>query len=254
MKNKIGWCNLTWNPVWGCLNCCPYCYAREMAKRFAIPMSKREVSHTGRVVFYGTEDVSLTKIRKFEPIFLESQFAQKFPKKSQRIFVGSMSEIYYWKDEWLEKVLEKVKLYPQHIFQFLTRYPEVYDRYIFPKNCWLGVTITREQDFGRGIPYLFVTSCNITFVSVEPILEYIGPRPFSNANIDWVILGAETGNRKGKIIPKKEWVESIVKYCRYKGIPVYLKDSLREICPVEIKEFPKEENKNVNHRSVEQKI
>ena len=177
-------------------------------------------------------------MKDFKPTYLKAQLDKKFPKKTQKIFVGSMSEIYYWKDEWLEKVLEKTKLYPQHIFQFLTRYPEVYDRYIFPKNCWLGVTITREKDFERGIPYLFVTSCNITFVSVEPILEYINPRPFSNANIDWVILGAETGKRKGKIIPKREWIEDIVNYCRYKDIPIYLKDSLKEIYPVEIKEFP----------------
>ena len=180
----------------------------------------------------------LSGLKDFKLTFLRAQFDKKFPQKTQKIFVGSMSEIYYWEDRWLEKVLEKVKLYPQHIFQFLTRYPEVYDRCIFPKNCWIGVTITREKDFERGIPYLFVTSCNITFVSIEPILEHINPRPFSNANIDWVILGAETGNRKGKIIPKKEWVEEIVNHCRHKDIPVYLKDSLKDIYPVEIKEFP----------------
>jgi protein gp37 len=138
--------------------------------------------------------------------------------------------------------LEKIKQYPQHIFQFLTRYPEVYDRHIFPKNCWLGVTITREKDFERGIPYLFITSCNITFVSIEPILEYINPGPFSNANIDWVILGAETGKRKGKITPKKEWIENIVDYCKRAKIPIYLKDSLKNIYLEEIKEFPKMES------------
>jgi len=175
---------------------------------------------------------------EFKLMFLYSQFEKKFPQKSQKIFVGSMSEIANWEDEWIKKVLEKVKLYPQHIFQFLTRYPEVYDRYIFPKNCWLGVTITREKDFERGIPYLFITSCNITFVSVEPILEYFNPVPFSNANIDWVIIGAETGNRKGKIIPKKEWIENIVDYCRKDKIPIYLKDSLKGIYLEEVKEFP----------------
>ncbi|GAI73724.1 unnamed protein product, partial [marine sediment metagenome] len=35
-----------------------------------------------------------------------------------------MSEIKYWKKEWVEKVIEKTKQYPQHIFQFLTRYPD----------------------------------------------------------------------------------------------------------------------------------
>ena len=239
MKNKIGWCNTTWNPVWGCNNHCEYCYARKIAKRFWAKMIEIERDyHFKKHQSWAWTGDQLRDLHDFLPTWLEAQFDKKFPKKTQKIFVGSMSEISYWEDRWLEKVLEKVKLYPQHIFQFLTRYPEVYDRHIFPKNCWLGVTITKEKDFERGTPCLFVTSCHITFVSVEPILEYISPRPFSNANIDWVILGAETGNRKGKIIPKKEWVEDIVNYCRYKDIPVYLKDSLKEIYPVEIKEFP----------------
>jgi len=239
MKNKIGWCNTTWNPVWGCLNNCEYCYARKIAKFRWKQMYEIEFNHYWRKhpTWAWTGD-HLFGLKDFKPTFLESQFNKKFPKKPQRIFIGSMSEIYYWKDEWLEKVLEKVKLYPQHIFQFLTRYPEVYDKYIFPKNCWLGVTITREKDFERGIPYLFITSCNITFVSVEPILEYINPGQLSNANIDWIILGAETGNRKGKIIPKKEWIENIVNYCKWNNIPVYLKDSLKDIYPEKIQMFP----------------
>jgi len=239
MKNKIGWCNATWNPVWGCNNHCEYCYARGIAKRFWKRMYMNEVNHYwGKHPNWVWTGDHLSGLKDFKLTFLRAQFDKKLPQKVQKIFVGSMSEISYWEDRWLEKVLEKVKLYPQHVFQFLTRYPEVYDRHIFPKNCWLGVTITREKDFERGIPYLFVTSCNITFVSVEPILEHINPGPFSNANIDWVILGAETGKRKGKTIPKREWIESIVRFCRDNDIPVYLKDSLKEIYPVEIKEFP----------------
>jgi len=240
MKNKIGWCNTTWNPVWGCNNHCEYCYARKIANLRYRQMTEIEFCHHWKIhPTWAWMGDYLSGLKDFKPTFLRAQFDKKFPKKAQKIFVGSMSEIYYWEDRWLEKVLEKVKLYPQHIFQFLTRYPEVYDKYIFPKNCWLGVTITREKDFERGIPYLFITSCNITFVSIEPILEYINPGPFSNANIDWVILGAETGNRKGKIIPKREWIENTVNYCKWNNIPVYLKDSLKDIYPEKIKMFPK---------------
>lgn len=250
MKNKIGWCNTTWNPVWGCNNrreCKKYCYARVFAKRFGRKRAKAEYKdyicdvNSGEDVYDVLRAVDLLeqRLKFFIPTFMDSQFYKKLPIKPQRIFVGSMSEIAHWENEWMTKVLDKIKIYPQHTFQFLTRYPEVYDRYIFPKNCWLGVTITREKDFERGIPYLFITSCNITFVSVEPMLEYINPGPFSNANIDWVILGAETGKRKGKIIPKKDWVENIVNYCKWNNIPIYLKDSLKNIYQEKIKMFPK---------------
>lgn len=57
----------------------------------------------------------------------------------------------------------------------------------------------------------------------------------------WVIIGAETGNRKGKVIPKKEWIESIVASCIENNVPIFMKNSLKEIWGEElIQEFPKE--------------
>ena len=241
MKNKIGWCDMTWNPVWGCRNHCEYCYARGIAKRFYKQIYKLEFRrHFERHPTWAWTGDYLSGLKDFKPTFLNAQFNKKLPKKPQRIFVGSMSEIYYWQEEWIEMVIEKVKQYPQHTFQFLTRYPEVYDNYIWPKNCWLGVTITKEEDKKRGIPYLFITSCNITFVSVEPLLGSVDPVAFSNANIDWVIIGAETGNRKGKVIPERRWIEDIVLYCTKNKIPLYTKDKLKDIYPHQLKEFPKE--------------
>ena len=56
------------------------------------------------------------------------------------------------------------------------------------------------------------------FLSIEPILEpiqlYVRP--------DWLIIGAETGNRKGKVIPERKWIEELVAT----GLPIFMKDSL----------------------------
>jgi protein gp37 len=241
MKNKIGWCSLTWNPVWGCLNHCEYCYARKIAKRFAISMAVNELWLTSNMDTISKEIDNLSnKLTDFIPTVLYSQFNKKLPTKPQRIFVGSMSEIYYWNDEWVKKVLEKVKQYPQHIFQFLTKYPDTYSKWLFPYNCWLGVTVTgiRElSDYHLKYYHRYIKKENIKFLSLEPFLSNI-PTDFLQF-FNWVIIGAETGNRKGKVIPKREWIEEIVNYCRETNIPVYLKDSLKEIYPVEMKEFPK---------------
>ena len=45
----------------------------------------------------------------------------------------------------------------------------------------------------------------------------------------YVIIGAETGNRKNKVIPKKEWVDDIVRQCDENEIKVFMKESLQEI-------------------------
>ncbi|MBA7577782.1 hypothetical protein ES708_19637 [subsurface metagenome] len=242
MKNRIGWCSMTFNPVWGCRNNCPYCYARAMAKRFWEKMLENEFYYYyyekehPNWVWTGLEG-EYAGIDKFRPVFLKSQFNKKLPKKPQRIFVGSMSEIYYWEKFWIEGVIKKIKLYPQHTFMFLTQHPEVYAKHLFAPNCWFGVTMIRNKPIERAI--CIPTKKGLKFLSIEPILEKIDIETIDDFEPNWVIVGAETGKRKGKIVPKKEWIEIIVDFCNRTGVPLYLKDSLKNIYPEEIKEFPK---------------
>jgi len=239
--NKIGWCDLTFNPVWGCLNHCEYCYARGIAKRFCKKMAELEYKNYCNA----NRDINImeTRLERFLPTFIYSQFKKKLPKKPQRIFVGSMSEIYYWNEEWIEMVIEKIKRYPQHTFQFLTKFPKVYYGRVFPENCWLGVTITKDNDFEKNDEWWgwFFNETNFTFFSFEPLLKPISTEWIGYSNVDWVIIGAETGNRKNKVIPKKQWVWDIVKYCDLNKIPVYIKDNLSKYYSQfkSIKEFPK---------------
>ena len=86
--------------------------------------------------------------------------------------------------------------------------------------------------------HIFTTTWDETrkiFFSIEPILEkiklYVIP--------DWVIIGAETGNRKDKIIPKFNWIEEILIAARIKRIPVFMKNNLSSVWNGElIQEYP----------------
>ena len=63
--------------------------------------------------------------------------------------------------------------------------------------------------------------------------------PFGKGDADWVIVGAET--RNGKIInpPKREWIEDIVKKCKAKKVPVFMKNNLQDIWQEPLpQEFP----------------
>jgi protein gp37 len=92
-----------------------------------------------------------------------------------------------------------------------------------PDNMWFGFSQTENKHIGFDTH----PSWN-TFVSMEPLLCDLAERA-TPQGIDWVIIGAETGNRKGKVIPKKEWIENIVDKCRKNNIPVFLKSSLTSI-------------------------
>lgn len=65
-------------------------------------------------------------------------------------------------------------------------------------------------------------------MSIEPILEQIIiPDNYNISCVKQIIVGAETGNRRGKIVPKKEWIESLVKQADEHHIRVFMKESLR---------------------------
>lgn len=235
-----------WNPVWGCRNSCPYCFARRGAVKGNkalydefnyMKLAEEEYNHMKSKGVTIDKTKLANRLKKFIPTFIGSNFDIELPETPQIIWCDSYSEIGYWKKEWIVNVINKISRYPQHIFQFLTKFPKVYFKDTFPKNCWLGISITGTEDYDKLEYRKFRISNihNLKFIDFEPLFNEIS---IDLQGIDWVIIGAETGDRKEKIIPKKEWVENIVNHCRRHKIPVYLMDSLKDIYPEEIKEFP----------------
>ena len=223
-STKIEWCDATVNPVVGCTKGCVYCYARRLNYRFK-----------------WIEDFSV-------PQFFPERLKQLFTKNPKRIFINSMSDIADWKREWLGKTLNEIHRNPQNRYLFLTKRPGAYLPWTqFKANyIWCGVTVTSNNEMdsrdldmmrliketGEGVNWFF---------SIEPML---GPVEISAATLKglkWIILGAETGNRKGKVSPSLLWIRDVVAAADKFGIPVFMKKSLRDIVPDDEfrTEFPK---------------
>ena len=81
------------------------------------------------------------------------------------------------------------------------------------------------------------------FASIEPILE-----PMTMPHAEWIIIGAETGKRKDKVVPDRKWIKDIVEACVDADIPIFMKSSLADIWeePL-IQEFPEELKLEVNN-------
>jgi len=220
ISKTIGWADKSLNPVVGCTyGLCPFCYARKMNDRFK-----------------WIEDFS-------KPQFFPDRLKALYSKKSQVIFMDSMSDIADWKYEWKEQIFMACEDNPQHKYLFLTKRPVPALKYpwhsyfYINQNWWVGVSINTNKDEGRPFDLVEETANSTNrFLSIEPILENID---FQFEFIDWVIVGAETGNRKGKIIPKREWITDILAQCQEAKIPVFMKSSLKDIWgePL-IQEFP----------------
>lgn len=274
-KTKIDWADSTWNPVTGCLHGCEYCYARRIAKRFCsnehgkdeagiaypcgalgyrnIPegdcrfcseLDGLEFVEQGIRWNHGMAAYPYGFMPTFHPHRLD--VPQRW-KKPRTIFVCSMADLFgnWVPDEWIHEVFKACDNAPQHRYMFLTknpgRYIDLAKKDMLPRQHWYGYSATKENLLWR-FKHADDCPCINLFVSIEPILEPMHPGFSTHTPADWIIIGAETGNRKGKIIPEKKWIDDIVIECEYSGRPIFMKESLREIMGDDFRqEFPWEE-------------
>lgn len=244
-NTKIDWCDATFNPVTGCYHGCEYCYARRIAERFGMrirPMpvfgghpdmrEKKWALHELANWVISDRDRKEPYPFGFEPTLHEYKLDEpQHWKKPRTVFVCSMADLFgeWVPDEWIEAVFTACEKAPQHRYLFLTKNPKRYQKLAeagkLPENkrYWYGSTATGPEDdffWSRG---------HNTFVSFEPLLSPFGePKDGVGglAGMNWAIIGAETGNRKDKVTPEKEWVEAIVENAKDAGVPVFMKNSL----------------------------
>lgn len=238
-KTKIDWCDSTWNPVTGCLHGCEYCYARGIAERFGGKQKYANTFEEDKQII-GADGKALAYPHSFSPTLLRYRLNDYISKQGRNIFVCSMADLFgdWVPDSWIGEVFKACDKAPQHNYLFLTknpqRYVELAEKGILrcSDNMWYGWSQTKKDDVKT---LCFPCSPNL-FISVEPILE-----PMRPSLEDWIIVGAETGRRKDKVIPKREWIEQIVEDCKEYDIPLFMKSSLSGIWgePL-IQEFPKE--------------
>jgi protein gp37 len=257
-ETKIEWCDATWNPVTGCLHGCGYCYARGIARRFGggywsdchYTGEYWECNSEGYYEADGTNHVLDEPLTKWTeetgenesqevpapyPFYFDPTFHRYRLREPQTwgqlrtVFVCSMADLFgeWVPDGWIKEVFAACAAAPQHRYVFLTknpgRYKQLAEQGKLPKEHWYGSTITSHKTL------FFHASGYRTFLSIEPLLDWeetTAPNP-GLLNTDWIIIGAESGNRKGKAVPRKEWVDDICHTADFYGrIPVFMKESL----------------------------
>lgn len=91
------------------------------------------------------------------------------------------------------------------------------------KNMFFGATITKALPIDEEYT-------KMDFLSIEPLLGPLSAQILlellRQSCIKVLIIGAETGRRKDKVIPQKEWVDGIVSAADEYGTPVFMKSSL----------------------------
>ena len=233
MRNtRIEWCTDSYNPVSGCRHTCPYCYARAMVNRFSKAGEPDGTLYTLNVPIRRDNGTVDPYPFGFAPTY--HRYRLKMVEdmrnwKPSNIFICSMADLFgEWVPErWIMEIVDALKGVPQHNYLFLTKNPGRYlelmreEKLPTERNFWYGSTVaTGEMEF-------FFHEDAKAFLSIEPLLEDFGEKEDDTLQyIDWAIIGAETGNRKGRVVPEKAWVDNIVEQCDAACVPVFMKDSL----------------------------
>ena len=258
-NTKIDWCDTTWNPVTGCYHKCEYCYARGIATRFSGFLPEENPGtwgfrSGGTLVELDGMQARKRKDGKIVPAPYPYGFTPTLhryrldePKKwtePRTIFVCSMADLFgeWVPDEWIKSVFDACGKAPQHRYLFLTKNPARYialaEKGMLPSKHWYGYSATTDDDLWT---FYHADDCPVKnlFVSVEPIHGKL-ITPFStHCPADWVIIGAETGNHKSKIVPKRSWITEIADHCEMMSIPVFMKESVKGLVGSNFKQqFP----------------
>lgn len=213
-NSKIEWTDATWNPVRGCVKLspgCKHCYAETFAERFrGVPGHPYEQGF----------DLKLIPGKLAEPLRW---------KASKRVFVNSMSDLFLddVPEAYIETVARVMALADWHTFQVLTKRAERMQRLLSTRlsfaarlpNVWWGVSV---EDRKYGLPrvkHLQATPARVRFLSIEPLLEGLGPVDFTG--IDGVIVGGESGAKARPLDP--EWVRSVREQCAVAGVAFFFK-------------------------------
>jgi len=212
--SSIEWTDATWNPVRGCTKItpgCAHCYAETFAERFrGVPGHPYEQGF----------DLRLVPEKLSEPL----QW-----RRPRMIFVNSMSDLFHndVPDDYIVAVAKVMQLARWHTFQVLTKRSERLRDLLASKlafaaaepHIWWGVSVENRKHGLPRIGHLQAAPAAVRFLSIEPLLEDLGPCDLTD--IAWVIVGGESGPGARPLQPA--WVRSIRAHCRRAGVPFFFK-------------------------------
>lgn len=256
-KTGISWTDKTFNMVIGCSRydeCCVYCYAERLDARFY------KEGH------WGVKSDRKTMSEKYWKSPLAWNENAKKNGINFKVFCSSMADVFEDNDKLIperEKLWKLIKATPNLTWQILTKRYDCIEKFL-PEdwgdgydNVWLGISVGLQKRADEYIPVFLKVKAKTKFLSCEPLIGEINLSPYlKTGNINWVIVGGESGNGsvpEDKSVKfryrecKLEWIESIVKECKENNIAVFTKQlgthlaktmKLKDKTGADVDEFP----------------
>jgi protein gp37 len=185
-------------------------------------------------------------------------------KKPRRVFIASMGDVgcktffhvttkhgvvksSFTTGEVLQSIHKLCTEHSRHTFLLLSKNPRMFQNFDWPCNAHVGTSIDTSNAVAKQrLTDLSSVYATVKWVSVEPLidpmfvagwLEVFGLSKVEPFRPDWVVVGGLSGKKQ---LPKgcDMAAEKIVRWCRQRKIPVFLKDNLPRLSIESPHEYP----------------
>lgn len=242
---SIEWTDTTWNPIVGCSVIspgCTNCYAMKFAgNRLQHLPAYEGLTRSSKAGPVWTGEVRRQDSVLFDPLSW---------RKPRRVFVNSMSDLFHENvaDAVIAQIFAVMAACPQHQFQVLTKRAERMRAWvskdgrdlevwaamgnvpgmlgcaapIWPlPNVWLGVSAEDQTRWNERVQHLIETPAATRFVSAEPLIGPIWGGTSQLAQLDWVIVGGESGPKARPMHPA--WAIDMRDRCAFYDVAFFFK-------------------------------
>lgn len=212
-KTNIEWATHNWNWLtWNCTQLgdgCQNCYALALANRYKNP------SNGGSFTDY-------------PPVFRRNALKElKRIPDGAIVFVNTMSDTFHPKVDidLIDGMFQEMTQLPDVTFLVLTkrigRVRKYQEQLTWGPNIWIGTSVESAKYTWRLDVLCEIEKAAGRFVSAEPLLGPIDLSYWLSENLDWVIVGGESGGNRRYF--DKNWARDIRNSCVVANVPFFFK-------------------------------
>lgn len=88
-------------------------------------------------------------------------------------------------------------------------------------NVWLGTSVEDQSSADKRVPLLLQTPAAVRWLSIEPLLREVGLLSPWLSELDWVVVGGESGHEARPMHP--QWARNLRDQCIAYGVPFFFK-------------------------------
>ena len=242
--SAIEWTDATVNFWWGCTEVgpgCQHCYARVWDARtggahWGVGVPRRKIK--GAAALLHRLDNRYSEWAADACCRRENAKAFGLPVPNvgdrRRVFIQSMSDLFDLEVPlvWFAEGWQLIEACDRLAIQIVTKRVSAVEKRLtaigrttWPQHAGLIITVVNQDEADRDIPRLLALKARLGIpwvgLSIEPMLGAIVLRPEWLAEIDWVIVGGESGPHARPMHP--DWARSLRDQCAAAGVPFFFK-------------------------------